>query len=345
MPELIEKRPKDWPDEYWPKFHAYRRVRHQESRPEDPLTPDDEVEVQMKRDDPFTEGWHLLLFEGDELVGQGGGGFLKEGAPGYESNAHLFWCGGSVMAPHRRKGYGSVLLRRLVEIAEERGKSVVSAGTEEEHGAAFLRHFGFEMKLAGAENRLDLEEVDWKMVDEWVAYGAERNPDTELVFYENRIPEAEWGSFTEKATALLNTMPFDDLDIGDIVYTPEILKDEYERMDLVKTEHHTYITREPDGSISGMTDVQFTPSKPDRILQRFTGVDPAQRGRGLGKWLKASMLGYLRSRYPEARWVITENADSNDAMLGINKKLGFKEYKAGDAYQAKIEALRERLEG
>jgi hypothetical protein len=45
------------------------------------------------------------------------------------------------------------------------------------------------------------------------------------------------------------------------------------------------------------------------------------------------MLAHVRELYPDLRWVITGNAASNAPMLAINKRLGFKEYRAGAEYQ------------
>src|SRR5262249_17737942 len=81
------------------------------------------------------------------------------------------------------------------------------------------------------------------------------------------------------------------------------------------------LVRDPDGTIAGMTDVLRHPYEPEFVRQNFTGVDPRARGRGLGKWLKASMLLHVRSAYPEVRTVTTENAGSNAAMLAINHAL------------------------
>ena len=39
--------------DFWKRYHAYRRIRGAETRPDDPATPDGIVESQMKRDDPF----------------------------------------------------------------------------------------------------------------------------------------------------------------------------------------------------------------------------------------------------------------------------------------------------
>jgi len=113
----------------------------------------------------------------------------------------------------------------------------------------------------------------------------------------------------------------------------------------VELDQHTVLTREPDGSISGITDVSFTPHLPTLIEQMFTGVRPAARGRGLGKWIKAAMLEKIRAEHPQAEWMITGNAESNGPMLSINHRLGFKEFRAGAVYQVSRERLAEVVAG
>jgi GNAT superfamily N-acetyltransferase len=62
------------------------------------------------------------------------------------------------------------------------------------------------------------------------------------------------------------------------------------------------------------------------VEQSITGVLPAYRRRGLGKWLKAEMLEGVRERLPQARYLETGNAEQNEAMLAINRALGFQPY-------------------
>jgi len=99
------------------------------------------------------------------------------------------------------------------------------------------------------------------------------------------------------------------------------------------------VTIEPDGDYSAMTDVFYAPHQPTYVWQGFTGVKPEYRGRGMGRWIKAAMLLYLRGRYEGLRWVVTDNAHSNSWMLAINEELGFSRYKAGSTYQISKEVL------
>jgi len=82
---------------------------------------------------------------------------------------------------------------------------------------------------------------------------------------------------------------------------------------------------------------------PAVVQQQFTGVRPDARGRGLGKWIKAAMLQRVHELYPEARWISTYNAMSNDPMLAINHALGFRRHRAGAEYQISRDDLAKKL--
>src|ERR1700687_3471851 len=57
----IEVDPKTATPDFWKRYHAYRRMRDAETRPDDPAIPDDVVEGEMKRDDPFDKHYHYEI--------------------------------------------------------------------------------------------------------------------------------------------------------------------------------------------------------------------------------------------------------------------------------------------
>jgi GNAT superfamily N-acetyltransferase len=330
--------------DFWKRYHDYRRVRQQESRPVDPLRPDDIEEKRLKRDNPFEIEYHYEIARDGVLVSLFSGSTSRPGTPEYESSKHLFWGDLYVRPDHRRQGIGSSWLPVVIELMEAHGCTKVGFGTEDPSGHAFLKSLGAEAKLSGAENRLKLADVDWKMVDRWIGEGAKRSPQTKLEVYDGPLPEAMWEDYAPQLTSMLNTMPFEDLDHGEIVVTPDHLREYDAQMAIAGETLHTILTREPDGVISAITDTSWAPHRPAIIEQRFTGVRPDARGRGLGKWIKAAMLAHLHRLYPAAQWVATENAGSNAPMLAINKKLGFKQYRAGTEYQISRDGLANHVE-
>ncbi|MEU5697668.1 hypothetical protein AB0G99_02300, partial [Streptomyces aurantiacus] len=64
-----------------------------------------------------------------------------------------------------------------------------------------------------------------------------------------------------------------------------------------------------------------------------TGVLPEHRGHGLGLWMKAESVRRARERHPELGGLLTDTADSNTHMRGINDVLGYLPTHAAVEYQ------------
>jgi GNAT superfamily N-acetyltransferase len=328
--------------DFWKRYHTYRRLRHDESRPDDPLRPDHVEEIRLKRDSPFDINYQYEIARDGVLLSWFWGSTSKPGTPGHESNKHLFWGDLYVRPDHRRQRIGASWLPVVLELMDTHGCTVAGFEAEEVSGHAFLKWVGAEAKLAGAENRLKVADVDWSLVKRWIDEGPERSVQTRLEVYDGPIPEAMLEDFAPQLTSMLKTIPFENLDIGEILVTPEHIRDWDARFALTGVLQHTVLTREPDGVISSITDTCWDPSRPTIIEQRFTGVRPDARGRGLGKWIKAKMLAHMHELYPMAEWVVTDNAGSNAPMLAINTKMGFKQYREGSEYQIGRDALAAR---
>jgi GNAT superfamily N-acetyltransferase len=330
--------------DFWRRYHEFRRVRHAETRPDDPILPDDVERNRLLASLKYEINDCFEVVRDGEMVGWLRTAVTRPGAPGYEENRLFLWCYGSVLAPYRRQGIGRRWLLLVLDVMDRHGCTFVTLESEEDSGHAFLKWLGAPLKAQGAENRLRLGNVDWAMVRRWIEEGEKRNPDTALERYDDHIPDAMLDEYAPQLGALLNTMPWDDLEHGPIVVTPEMLRHDYERMDAAGIRHYTVLTRESDGVISGITDMTWGPHRVKMLVQLFTGVLPSARGRGIGKWIKAAMLERMHQMYPDAEWVTTGNADSNGPMLAINQRLGFKRHRWGAEYQLGRDELAARLE-
>lgn len=148
----------------------------------------------------------------------------------------------------------------------------------------------------------------------------------------------------------MNTEPRDALEFDDVVITPEELR-QGEAYDAARKVERwvLYLRHRESGQLVGFTSLSYNPQNPELVKQLDTGVLTAYRGLNLGKWLKAAMLLKVLHDKPQVKRVRTGNADSNAAMLGINRALGFKPYKARTVWQADLKGvlayLQSRLEG
>ena len=328
---------------FWKRYHELRQRRQKELRPDEPLVPDDLEEQLIKRDDPFHTKHRYEVARDGVMLSWLDCEVVKPGTPEYESNRQFFEADIYVDPEHRRKRIATSWLPLVAELMDRHDCTVLNLYTELESGHGFLKWIGAEPKLAEIENRLKVADVDWAMVERWAAEGAARSPQAKLEFYDGKIPDSMLEEFAPQYTALLNTVPWEEMDHGDVVVTPEQMREWYSRMEIRGDRQHSVVAREPDGSISGMTDVDWGPYRKTIIHQQLTAVHPHARGRGLGKWIKAAMLLHVRDLYPNALYIDTANAGSNAPMLAINRKLGFEQYRVSTEYQISRERLATRL--
>ncbi|MCH7493948.1 GNAT family N-acetyltransferase [bacterium] len=323
-------------DSWWERYHRFRRMRAQETMPGDPVKPDDEARRQMTdraRNDPQNTHRLWTVDDGERVVGSLQWSHPRADSPEYESNRHLVWLYAGVLGPWRRRGIGTAFLRLGLRLLEEAGAAVLCSYSAEKDGEGFLGAIGLEVKQQGGDNRLDLGAVDWAEIERWDEAAAVKADGVEWEWLEDIVPAGKREEYCAEISRLLNTMPWDEMDHGDIAYTAESMTAEYARQEEGAL-HHSLVARLA-GRIVGMTDVHWEPSRPMRIHQGFTGVDPQARGKGIGTRLKTAMLLYLRRRHPEAQWVDTENADSNGPMLAINHRLGFRNIRSWSLWQGR----------
>ena len=145
---------------------------------------------------------------------------------------------------------------------------------------------------------------------------------------------------------VMNTAPRDDLDIEDENMLPSHQR-EWERVAQARGEEWWAIFARQDasGQFVGYTHVSYDPKVPNTVWQYGTAVRPEHRGHAIGKWMKATMLRRIMDERPQVLDVRTGNADSNDAMLGINHGLGFRPFVAATWWQVKLDTVRDYLEG
>lgn len=262
-------------------------------------------------------------------------------------NRHAAWPRIEVRPDRRRRGIAREYLRLLLPIVEADERTLLFAYTHDDvdSGSAFARRLGAEVGLRTHTNRLLLAHVDPALVERWIADGPSRAPGYSLLMIDGPYPE-EMIEAVAELQDVMNTAPLDDLDQEDRKHTPEIVRQWEDALAAEGTERWVLVARHDEtGELAGYTEVMWNPGRPETISQGDTGVLPKHRGHALGKWLKAAMLARILDERPAAMDIRTGNADSNDAMLGINHALGFAPYKAACHWQVGVDKVRDYLSG
>jgi hypothetical protein len=236
------------------------------------------------------------------------------------------------------------MAKPMLDHAEEGGRTrfacLINEGAAEEQ---LLVRAGLNRAYREKVSRLDFQSVDWSLMESWMARAAERASDYELVFIENPIPEELLQPICD-LMFVMNTAPREDYVEDEETVTPEMWRDIEQKMAARSEEILTYVARhKPTGALAGYTNVAYKHLQPDLVEQWDTGVDPAHRNLGLGRWVKAAMALKLRDEYPGVRRIDTENAGSNAPMLNINIEMGFKPILVQIVWQGDLATLRQNL--
>jgi GNAT superfamily N-acetyltransferase len=317
----------------WMAFHAYRRARHEEAWPDDPILTDEQDEEDKRRPDPEGDSLRWVASANGRIVASLWAYLPKPDRPHFAERARFLNAHGSVLRPWRRRGLGRRLLAQAHDLMCAHDKTLLTLSTHEPDGHDFLRHIGAAEKMRSVENRLRVEGLDWTMLDRWEAATLRALPGCEFVSYGPRVPAEVLEPQLPFRAALLEDMPLDELEHPPIRIEMREVNEWYRDLDRVGGAHHLIVLRDRDGTVVGLTDIAWDSRTPDRIYQMLTGVQRDKRGLGLAKGLKAAMLRTIRTQFPAVSQVVTNNARSNAAMLAINNRLGFTVHRHSGTYQ------------
>ncbi|WP_103130482.1 GNAT family N-acetyltransferase [Deinococcus aerius] len=272
---------------------------------------------------------HFVVWDGERALGWAS---LEYSVT---ENLHAAHARVVVHPDHRRRGLGRELARAVEGVAREEGRSVVTFGTSSRApaGEAFARTLNAQPALPMRQSQLDLTEVQDSLLDAWTA--RPQGEPYRLHLWE-RVPD-EFLARTADMMMVMNTAPRGDLDVEDWTVTPEMIR-AWEGM-IADSGEVRYLMAAEDtrtGDLAGYTEVFWSPERAALVFQGATAVRPSARGQGLGKWLKAAMLRHVRAHCPGARWVRTNNAEENAAMLGINVALGFQPWASFTEWQVRL---------
>jgi RimJ/RimL family protein N-acetyltransferase len=134
------------------------------------------------------------------------------------------------------------------------------------------------------------------------------------------------------AKSAMGDMPTGDMDYGTTKWDTDRVRDMAEVVEKRGDTLLTVATLHGD-TIAGFTELVIPIGDSSRALQFDTAVVPEHRGNGLGLWVKAAMLDWLRAEWPAVQEIETDNAEDNDHMLAVNERLGFRPLRKTRQYQ------------
>lgn len=245
----------------------------------------------------------------------------------------------------RRRGLGRALAESVLDHLAGEGRVRVDTWIKdgEVPGETMAAKLGMKSVYGEKRSRLSIADLDLELMRSWVDRAKERASDYELVYLQSPVPEEH----LERVAALsgvMNTAPREDFEEEDEVMTPEMWRDFEDKITAARGRLHNLVAIHlPTGEYAGYTQIKTQELQPDLAWQNDTGVDPAHRNRGLGRWLKAAMILRIVADYPAVTRVDTFNAGSNEPMLNINVAMGFRPIQLSNTWQGDTATARDRV--
>ncbi len=318
-----------------------------EQNPGDPLIPRDFLKDVLKNPPPGEKRIRKLVIdeETNKIIG-----FLflliySEKSQQYENNKHSAVVGISFLKDEYDRNQALDLLKLALNIIKKHDVvTTIDICSFREREWEFWKSLGAKLALEGAENRLYLKEVDMDLIEKWRDDGQKRarEEDIKLVSFQ-RCPDEIVEEYTSLFTEIFRLIPLGDFDFVPGDETTETRREKEQRFEDLGYEWYTLATQEKNGVFSGLTEIFYHRGRPHSVGQELTGVKPKYRRRGLGKWLKAEMLVFIKKEFPDAQYIVTGNADMNAPMLSINERMGFKIFNKEQCYSIKLDELEKNM--
>lgn len=286
----------------------------------------------------------INAFSNGQIVGQMDIITKTESNPEYEINKGFGKIFGYVRKDFRGKGIGTLLVKKTLLSAKEIGLHTINVSTYLESGDRFVQHLGGIQTCKISGMRLELKNVDWNMVDQWLEIPSKNN--------------AGWA--VETHTKVTEQFISDVLDLSFAIHNDllsinrndtKILKEAEEKgwrdsgkcLEKFKKHYYCFLVKDSNGKTIGYTEAGIGHEDNSKLSQYVTGVATDYRGKGIGKYLKALMLDLVRTKHPEVTYITTGNNDMNAPMLDINTKLGFVKTDSETGYKLLIDNAIKRI--
>lgn len=331
-------------EEQYKGLAKFRNILDMEVFPDDPPSPEEEQIADWKNVPALIEMHGFLAWNPTrtEVVGFGRLFIKNTGDNEHAANIKV-----EVLPQFRCQGLGRRMLNLLLPIVKQRQRSLLIIWVNDGVAAAakFLERMNAQRGSAGNVNQLKVTEFDRSLMDRWLQQSENLGREFEMKFWEGRFPEERLEEFAALMEKLANDQPRDNLEIEDEKFTADFLRQIQQNMIAAgETLWTLCVLDRANQKLVGLTEVTWNSNRPMILNQGFTAVDANYRNKGLGRWLKATMIKKILEERPQVEFIRTRNANSNAPMLKINNEMGFKPYSSITIWQVKTEEVEKYLD-
>jgi GNAT superfamily N-acetyltransferase len=266
----------------------------------------------------------FAAYDGDRMVGNAVlWSFLLD-------NTDKAWFHLNVDVPDRRRGIGQALVERVEQVARDDGRSLVLADTKlpfddrvDHPYRCFAEACGFELSNVEVVRHLALPVPD-EQIRTWVDEAAPRHEGYTLETFVGAVP----ADLVESLCLLLGQLAVDAptgaVDFDEEAVTPQRYAELVATTDAMGRARYETVALTPDRQVVAQSTLAMSLEESTEVHQWGTFVHREHRGHRLGLATKAVNLRAVQAARNGLTLVTTQNAETNDYMVAINERMGFR---------------------
>jgi GNAT superfamily N-acetyltransferase len=305
------------------RFHAVTQRAEAFGRPHHSRTSLDEAKQELRRQDPTERGEAWVACDDGVIVAG-----MSLWFPQLD-NLSKCWGSLGVDPDHRRRGFGSALVRHAVARMTQEGRTTFLMETaypferREDHPyRRFAQDNGFTVAIDEILRILSLP-VDPTLLQSLVDEAAPHHSAYRIESFEADLPEELLASYCLVRNQLGVDAPSGDVDFEPESMTPALFLEKVAKDKEIGRTMLVTVAIDKTDAIVAYSELALSPAPNKDVWQWGTLVHREHRGHRLGLALKARNLQRLAMMAPTRGRVLTCNAETNHHMVGINESLGF----------------------
>jgi GNAT superfamily N-acetyltransferase len=230
----------------------------------------------------------------------------------------------------RRRGIGRAVLARLEQLAKDDHRQLVLTDTKlpfaerETHGyRRFGEACGYELSNYEVVRHLPLPVPD-ATLQGWIDEAAPHHEGYAIETYVDEVPDDLVASLCDLMGQLAVDAPTGAVDFEQEVITPERFAEMQATVTSMGRARYETVAVTPDREVVAHSTLAVPLADSTTVYQWGTMVHRDHRGHRLGLATKAVNLRAVQAFRDDLTLVTTQNAETNDFMVSINEKMGFR---------------------
>jgi len=257
-------------------------------------------------------------------------------------NTEKAWFKLDVDVPQRRRGIGRALVDRLEQTAKADGRTLLMSDAKlpyddrETHGyRLFATACGYDLSNYEVVRHLPLPVPD-AQIQAWVDEAAPHHEGYTLETFVHEVPAELVESLCVLLGQLAVDAPTGAVDFEEETMTPERFAEMLDTVKAMNRARYETVALTPDRQVVAQSTLAVPLGESTTVFQWGTFVHREHRGHHLGLATKAANLRAVQAFRDDLTVVTTQNAETNDYMVSINERMGFRPVEVSAEFVKKL---------